>query len=96
MSITSTIILLIIAFFVGRIPLNYALSKNKKLYGVIVRGKEHTWEFETWVDEKYVQEWKDDGIEIDHICNTIPDWIVNIGLARIWVWLQDHYIIPNE
>lgn len=67
----------------------------KKLYSVEVQGKYHTWHFYTYVNSKFVQEWRDDGVEIVQIMNTVPVWIVDLGLTRIWCFLQDIWDFKN-
>lgn len=67
----------------------------KKLYGLEVRGRHHTWSFHVYVDPKYIQEWRDDGLEIDEIGNTIPERVVDLGLTRIWCFVQDVFHFKN-
>lgn len=67
----------------------------KKLYGLRIQGDRHFWSFDVMVDPQYVQEWRDDGIEIDEIVNTIPAWITDLGLVRAWCFLQDLFHFKN-
>lgn len=64
---------------------------SKKLLSITVKGNHHEWSFNFYADHKYIQEWRDDGLEIDEICNIIPTWVVNSGLTKIWVRLQDWF-----
>jgi hypothetical protein len=61
----------------------------KKLCSLTIKGKTKTWSFNTFVDLKYLDEWREDGIEIDEIENVIPVWVVDMGLTHIWCFLQD-------
>lgn len=61
----------------------------KKLCSITIKGKQHTWSFHTFVDIKYLNEWREDGIEIYEIENIIPKWIVDAGLLKVWCFLQD-------
>ena len=61
----------------------------KKLCSLTIKGKTKTWSFNTFVDLKYIDEWREDGIEIDPIENVIPVWVVDMGLTHIWCFLQD-------
>ena len=64
--------------------------KNKKYYSVVIKGKWHTWSFDLWAYPEYAEEWKQDGLQVDEIVNSIPEWWVNAGLpVKIWVFLQD-------
>lgn len=64
---------------------------SKKLLSITVKGKHKRWCFNFYADPKYIQEWRDDDLEIDEICNTIPLWVVDAGLTKIWVRLQDWF-----
>lgn len=40
-------------------------------------------------DPKYIEEWAADGLDVVPICNTIPRWAAELGLARPWFAVQD-------
>ena len=65
------------------------MSESKKYFILEVKGKNHTWCFNTIGHEEYWQDWIDDGLKIDLLVNEIPEWAVNMGLLRIWVFFQD-------
>ena len=67
----------------------------KKLYGLEVRGENHTWDFHVIIDPKYLEEWRADGLKIDEICNIIPEWVASLGLVRPWCFLQDIFHFKN-
>jgi hypothetical protein len=56
---------------------------------IVVRGKTKTWAFNFPADPKHLPEWEADGLEVYEVCNTIPEWVVDIGLLRLWVRVQD-------
>ncbi len=60
----------------------------KKLLEITVRGHSKEWGFEFFADPKYLAEWREDGLEVDEICNTIPLWLPT-GLTRVWCIAQD-------
>jgi hypothetical protein len=68
---------------------------TKKLYSITIRGNEHTWSFDVMVDPRFVEEWRADGIEIDEICNVIPEWIADLGITRLWCFVQDLFHFRN-
>lgn len=68
---------------------------TKKLLSITVKGNHHEWSFNFYDDPKYIQEWRDDGLEIDEICNTIPEWVVSFKLVKQWVFLQDLFNFKN-
>lgn len=61
----------------------------KKLLSVEVKGQEKSWSFEFYGDPKYLDEWRQDGLEINEIVNTIPLWAIDLGLTKIWIFFQD-------
>lgn len=61
----------------------------KKLYSLEIQGKTKTWSFNFYGDTKYLDEWREDGLHIDEVLNTIPEWAVNIGLTKVWIFIQD-------
>ncbi len=61
----------------------------KKLLSLEVKGAEKDWSFTFYDDPKYINEWREDGLEVNEICNTIPEWIVDIGLSKPWIFIQD-------
>lgn len=62
---------------------------GKKLLSIEVKGKEKEWSFKFYGDPKYLEMWREDGLVINEIINTIPLWIDNIGLRRPWIFFQD-------
>jgi hypothetical protein len=68
----------------------------KKLYSIYVRGKTKEWSFNFWDDEENLKDCMNDGLKIDRVKNRIPMWAQELGLTKIWFWLQDHWIIPLE
>ena len=61
----------------------------KKLMSLEVRGKDNYWSFNFYGNPKHLDHWRDDGLEINEIMNTIPEWVVDIGLIRPWMFFQD-------
>lgn len=68
---------------------------GKKLLSVTVQGKEKTWIFNFYEEPKYIQDWRNDGLVIDEILNTVPVWIVDCGLLKPWVFFQDVFNFKN-
>lgn len=67
----------------------------EKLMQVVVRGKQSQWVFDFYADPKYLKDWRDDGLEVNEVCNTIPEWVVNAGLVRPYVFMQDIFNFKN-
>lgn len=61
----------------------------KKLFSIEVKGKHHKWSFNFYGDTKDLETWRQDGLEINEVINSIPEWAVNMGLTRLWFFFQD-------
>ena len=61
----------------------------KKLLSLEVKGAEKDWSFSFYADPKYINEWRQDGLEINEICNTIPEWVADMELVKPWIFFQD-------
>lgn len=67
----------------------------KRTMSITVRGNRKRWCFDFSGDPKYLEEWRADGLDIVVIENTIPVWVVTLGLVRPWCWLQDVFNFKN-
>ncbi len=68
---------------------------SKKLLHITVRGKGKTWGFEFYGDPRYLDEWRADGLDIVEVVNTVPMWVVDLGLTRAWCFAQDVFSFRN-
>jgi hypothetical protein len=59
-----------------------------------IRGREYEWRAE--VSEASVDDMRADGIEVQEISNTIPDWAVDAGFGRFWIFVQDVWDAPSR
>lgn len=62
---------------------------------ITVKGKSRTWCFEFIGDEQYLKEWRDDGLDISRTMNEVPVWVVDMGLTRVWCFVQDVWNFRN-
>lgn len=60
-----------------------------RVFLLTIRGKCEEWAFEINGDERYWQDWLDDGLDIDMVENSCPAWVVDVGLHKIWFFFQD-------
>lgn len=67
----------------------------KKLYSLEIRGKSKEWSFNIYADPKHVEDWREDGLEINEIVNSIPEWVADIGMTRLWIIIQDIFNFRN-
>jgi len=59
-----------------------------KLYSIIVRGKYHSWSFNSYLNPDHIQDYLDDGLEVYEMVNIIPEWIPSF-LIKPFCILQD-------
>lgn len=62
---------------------------GKKLLSIDIKGKDYEWSFNFYEDPKYLKEWWADGLEVSTIINTIPVWVVDLGLMKPWMFFQN-------
>ena len=68
----------------------------KKLYSLNIRGKHKEWGFPIYADPKHVEDWRADGLWVDEILNTIPEWWVNAGFSvLLWCFFEDIFNFKN-
>ena len=67
----------------------------KQRLSITIKGNSYTWSFRINEDTKYLQEWRDDGLEVYEIVNEIPEWVVNLGLTKIWCFFEDLLYFRN-
>jgi hypothetical protein len=63
--------------------------KSKYYYTVYVQGKTKEYGFDTKCYPEFIDEMREQGINIDLLNHSVPKWAVNMGLWNVWCWLQD-------
>lgn len=58
-------------------------------YSLTVHGEHRTWAFDVEAIPEHVEEWRADGLVVDEVMNVIPQWVVEAGLTRVWVFVED-------
>lgn len=66
---------------------------SKRLYILFVRGRTREFGFEVMVNPKHLELYREEGLRFEKPVNSAPQTIVDLGLARIWYWLQDKGVI---
>ena len=61
----------------------------KQLMSLVVRGKTTEYDFTVEGYSEHLEEYWDEGLDINPIVNVIPQWIVDIGLSDVWCFFQD-------
>jgi hypothetical protein len=61
----------------------------KKRYSIEIQGIEKRWAFDITAEPRHVADWRRDGLNVAELENTVPVWIVDLGLIRPWCFLQD-------
>ena len=62
---------------------------SKKILTVLVKGTNKEWSFEFKGNPKHLPTWRDDGLEVYELVNSIPEWVANLGLTKPWCFFQD-------
>ena len=68
---------------------------GKKLLSITVKGKQHEWGFNFYADPKHIPTWIEDGLDVVQIENIVPEWIVDIGMLKPYVFIQDLFNFKN-
>lgn len=68
---------------------------RKEMMIVTIRGKAHSWSFPTYGDPRHIPEWREDGLEVFVVENTVPSWVAVLGMARPWCFVQDIFNFRN-
>lgn len=63
-------------------------------YEVVVRGKQHEWFCR--IPENQAVAMREDGFEVIEVHNSMPMWVVDMGLTRVWVFVEDLWNIPSR
>lgn len=61
----------------------------------IIRGKSDEWLVIGEMTRDQIDAMRADGIEIDEVANTVPDWAASCGLCPIWFFAQDVWNFRN-
>lgn len=62
---------------------------------VDVRGQRSEWGIPADLSREAIESMREDGVNIIVPENTIPAWIVDIGMIRPWCFLQDVWSFKN-
>lgn len=65
------------------------MKPGPRRYGLTVHGKNHTWLIDVEARPEHVEDWRNDGLLIDELVNSIPEWAVALGLTKPWCCVQD-------
>lgn len=61
----------------------------KKLMSIEVRGKASQWGVNFHADASQVDAMRADGLDVMEVMNVIPGWVMEAGLARVWMFFED-------
>lgn len=62
----------------------------KQRISIIVRGKSGAlYSFTFDADPRYLAEWQADGLDVAEVLYSVPLWVVDLGLTRVWCAAQD-------
>jgi len=61
----------------------------KRHYSLHVHGQNKHWSFDIYTEPGHVKAWREDGLEIAEVVGSCPGWVAELGLSRIWLFVQD-------
>ena len=64
--------------------------KPEKLLTLHVKGLRHSWSFQFYGSPSDIQAWRNDGLEVYEVENTVPSW-VPYWAVKAWCKLQDFF-----
>lgn len=68
---------------------------SKVLMSLVVRGRTKDWSFNFMGERKHLKDWREDGLDVVELENTIPEWVAELGLTKVWCFFQDIYNFKN-
>lgn len=60
-----------------------------------IRGKTSSWGVDWDAPQSQIDGMREDGIDVSIVENSIPMWVVDLGLLRPWCFLQDIWNLKN-
>lgn len=67
-----------------------------RTYIIEHHGNTHTWALLIRRTEEAAADMRADGIELHEMTNTVPFWVAELGLARLWCFAQDIWNWPSD
>lgn len=67
----------------------------KRTYCYFIRGREHEWAVNVELKPESAKDMIADGVELGELYYTIPEWVVNAGLASVWMFCTDVFHFRN-
>ena len=67
-----------------------------KMAFIEIIGKSATWCITAPMSEIQIESMRNDGVDVHEVMNQIPEWAVELGLTRVWCFMQDvwHFRSP--
>lgn len=60
-----------------------------------IQGKQHKWGITTPLPMKTIELMREDGVDVGILENSIPEWVVDLGLLYPWCFFQDLWNFKN-
>lgn len=60
-----------------------------KRYAITVRGARKTWSFTIDAEPEHVADWRADGLIVDELIYSVPEWVVDLGGTWLWCRASD-------
>lgn len=66
-----------------------------KKYLIEVRGRRATWSIDFCASKAQIEDLRADGVEVYEVINTVPLWVADLGLTKVWCFLEDVFNFRN-
>lgn len=60
-----------------------------------IKGNDHTWVINWNTTQEQMDDMNEDGLEVMELVYSIPMWVVNAGLGRVWCFFEDIFNFRN-
>ncbi len=67
-----------------------------RTYIIEHHGRTRIWALIVYRTEEAAADMRADGIELHEVTNTVPFWVAELGLARLWCFAQDIWDWPSN
>jgi hypothetical protein len=61
----------------------------RRTYVYFIRGKQHEWAIKTELALDTADDMRADGIELNEVWYSMPEWVAYTGMGRAWMFFSD-------
>lgn len=61
----------------------------KRHYTIEIKGATKLWSIDVYAKKEHADEWFLDGLDVFEVYNTVPYWVNQVSLTKVWCFIQD-------